>query len=135
MRFASGALGTFIMSDAGASPWAFEAATAENPAINVRGDDPLRFIGTIAAMSFPSLQMWSGLEGSPTDWQHPMQHHQGPTLPKVDAIKVQLDRFAAIVQGSSDDLLATGQDGRRTMLVLDAVQRAAATGQTQSVGQ
>ena len=133
LRFASGALGTFIMSDAGASPWAFEAATAENPAITVRGDDPLRFIGTSGSMSFPSLQMWKGAKGQPTDWQHAMIPKAGPELDKVDGIAVQLDRFAAVVRGAQDDLLATGEDGRRTMLVIDAIQRAARTSKTQSI--
>ncbi|CAN0583389.1 unnamed protein product, partial [Ectocarpus sp. 12 AP-2014] len=32
-RFENGALGSFLMSDAGASPWSFEATSAENPEI------------------------------------------------------------------------------------------------------
>lgn len=133
LRFASGALGSFAMSDAGASPWAFEAATGENPDIAVRGDDPVRFIGMDGSMSFPSLAMWRASPGVPPDWQHPLIHRDGPDMAGVDGIAVQLDRFAAIAQGGADDLLARGSDGRRAMAVLDAVSRAAQTGQTQQV--
>lgn len=134
MRFENGGMGSFVLSDAGASPWAFEAATGENPAIAVRGDDPLRFVGTKGALSFPSLQLWQGGAGTPADWQHPLVRTDGPALPRVDGIAVQLDRFAKLVQGADDDLLATGEDGRQAMLVLAAIQLAAQTGQTQQVG-
>ena len=133
LRFAGGALGSFVMSDAGASPWAFEAATGENPAIAPRGGDPLRLIGTDGALAFPSLRRWGATPGTPPDWRHPLTETPGPDLAHVDAIAVQLDRFAAVAQGGRDDLLATGRDGLRTMAVLDAVLRAAQTGQTQQV--
>ena len=130
LRFANGALGSFTMSDAGASPWAFEAATGENPDINVRGSDPVRFIGTRGALAFPSLRMWQG-----GDWRNIMTETPGPVLPKVDGIALQLDRFAAIAAGEADEILATGRDGARAIAVLDAVQFAARTGQTQQITQ
>jgi len=133
LRFESGALGGFVMSDAGASPWAFEAATGENPAIAVRGADPLRLIGTAGSMGVPSLETWSATPGATPDWQHPLHHQPGPDLPKVDGIAAQLDRFAAAANGGQDEILATGLDGRQTMAVLDAIKAAAQSGQTQTV--
>lgn len=133
LRFASGAIGNFLMSEAAVSPWAFEAATGENPAIAVRGDDPLRFMGASGALGFPSLQTWGAKGDAPPDWQHPLGHHKGPSFAPVDGIAQQLDRFAAIARGGADDLLATGEDGLRCMLVLDAVQKAAQSGRTEAV--
>jgi len=89
MRFECGAIGTFVLSDVGASPWAFEAATAENPAIHIRGDDPLRFIGTKGSLGCPSLDVWTGTGAN--DWQHTVDHQPGPKMAKVDAIAVQID--------------------------------------------
>lgn len=60
-RFGSGALGSFLVSDAGASPWSFEAASFENPAIAGSGEDYLRITGTEGALAFPSLTRWGGL--------------------------------------------------------------------------
>jgi len=131
MRFECGAIGTFVLSDVGASPWAFEAATAENPAIHVRGDDPLRFIGTKGSLGCPSLDVWTGTGAN--DWQHTVDHQPGPKMAKVDAIAVQIDRFAAMVGGGADDLLATGKEGRRTMCVLDAIARSVESGKTQKI--
>ena len=129
-RFAGGALGSFTLSDAGASPWAFEAATGENPAIAVRGPDPLRFIGTRGALEFPSLTLWQG-----SDWRSPITRTQGPAGRRVDGIAVQLARFAAVAGGHRDDGLATGRDGLATMRVMEAIARAVATGQTQDITQ
>lgn len=133
LRFASGAVGSFLMSEAAVSPWAFEAATGENPAITVRGDDPLRFMGARGAMGFPSLDIWAASDGNPPDWQHPLIQHAGLAFEPVDGIAAQLDRFAAIVDGVPDDILATGRDGLQTMLVLDAIQSAAQSGKTEPV--
>jgi predicted dehydrogenase len=133
LRFESGAIGNFLMSDAAVSPWAFEAATGENPSIAVRGDDPIRFMGANGALGFPSLQTWGATSGSPPDWQHPLTDRAGPSLSKVDGIAMQLDRFAAVVQGAGDDFLATGEDGLRCMLVLDAIQKSAQSGRTEDV--
>ena len=129
-RFAGGALGSFTLSDAGASPWGFEAATGENPAIAVRGPDPLRFIGTTGALGFPSLRVWRG-----TDWRCAMTPQDPPDLPGVDGIAAQLARFAHVAQGVSDDGLATGRDGLAAMRVMDAISRAVASGQTQDIMQ
>lgn len=133
LRFKNGALGSFVMSDAGASPWAFEAATGENPAIAVTGPDPLRLIGTEGALSFPSLRTWAATPGKPPNWQHPLEAAAGAELAAIDGIAAQLDRFAGVVAGGEDDVLATGQEALHTMAVLDAVRLAAETGQSQKV--
>lgn len=128
LRFTNGALGSIIVSDAGASPWAFEAATGENPDIAVRGDDPLRLIGTRGAMGFPSLQTWATQGENSPDWHSPMALHPAPSYAPVDGIAVQIDRFAAVVAGGADPVLATGRDGLRSIAVLDAVRASACTG-------
>ncbi|ASM71384.1 MULTISPECIES: Gfo/Idh/MocA family protein [Roseobacteraceae] len=132
-RFANGALGSFVLSDAGASPWAFEAATGENPDIAVRGDDPVRLIGTKGAMGFPSLQSWAATGETPPDWHSPLDLCAGPSYPAVDGIAAQIDRFAAVVAGGTDPILATGRDGVRAIAVLDAVAASARSGRTTDV--
>lgn len=115
LRFESGALGSFLMSDAGASPWSFEAATGENPDLAWSGQDPVRFIGTLGSLSFPSLTLWTFAGEGETEWRRPLTSQGGPELPRVDPLLVQIGRFARIVDGAEDDLLATGRDGRATL--------------------
>ena len=129
IRFASGALGTFLISDAGASPWAFEAATGENPGIAWTGQDSVRFIGTQGALSFPSLTRWGAGEPGEIEWSKPLQKTPGPTLTCVDPIEVQLERFARAMNGQNEPLLATGRDGQATLAATVATIRAAETGQ------
>lgn len=125
-RFSSNALGTFLISDAGASPWSFESATAENPDIAPTGEDPVRFIGTKGAMSFPSLTLWSGAK----DWRSAQTVTPGRVFQRIDPIRVQLERFARVVEGEPDGLLATGRDGLSTLAATLATLEAAETGRS-----
>lgn len=133
LRFASGALGTFLLTDAGASPWAFEAATGENPAIATTHQDCWRFIGTRGALSFPSLALWRDAAGGVPDWSRPMLMVQEGDLPTVDPLERQLDRFAAVARGGVDSLLASGADGRAALAVTLAVLEAGAEGRPVTV--
>jgi predicted dehydrogenase len=114
-RFENQSLGSFLISDAGASPWSFEAATGENPDLAVSGQDALRIIGTQGALSFPSLTLWRGTGERATDWQSELIETKGPRFAKVDPLLTQMERFAHVVDGGQDDLLATGRDGLKTL--------------------
>lgn len=126
LRFASGALGSFLLSDAAASPWAFEAATDENPDLGYSGQDCLHFTGTQGALSFPSLTLWKGADTGSVDWRKPLEAQTGPRFDTIDPIAAQMQRFADLVGGAQDPLLASGPDGRAT---LEATLAAALSGQ------
>ncbi len=111
LRFDSGALGSFLISDAGASPWAFEAASYENPAIAGSGEDYLRVTGTEGALGFPSLTRWTGTEGLETEWSRPLTRIAAQRFDRIDPLLAQIDRFAGVLQGGEDDVLCTGADG------------------------
>lgn len=110
-RFANGALGSMLMSDAGASPWSFESGSFENPAIAGSGEDYLRFTGTEGAMAFPSLTCWGRSDGTEIEWSKPLQRLTTDPLPRIDPILEQLERFAKVVNGGQDDVLCTGAQG------------------------
>lgn len=115
LRLANGALGSVAISDAGASPWSFEAASGENPGIAASGEDYLRIIGTEGALAFPSLTFWgAGAEGA-IDWRRPLARRDGPRLARVDPIAEQIARFAALAGGAADPVLASGADGAATL--------------------
>ncbi|WP_235857766.1 Gfo/Idh/MocA family protein [Marimonas lutisalis] len=111
LRFDNGALGSFLMSDAGASPWAFEAASGENPAIAASGEDYLRFVGTEGALAFPSLTFWGRSAPGEIEWSKPLRRREGQSFDRVDPLLEQIERFARVVAGGADDVLCTGQDG------------------------
>lgn len=134
-RFENDVLGSFLISDAGASPWSFEAATGENPDLAYSGQDSLRIIGTKGALSFPSLTRWHGRGTDPVEWRSALVKTEGPTFAKVDPLLVQTERFATVVNGGQDDLLATGRDGLKTLELTLATLLAAQHGTTLSLGQ
>lgn len=63
LKFASGAVGTFILSDAVPSPYSFEAGTGEIPMITYTGQDFHRIFGTQASLSVPNMQIWNHANG------------------------------------------------------------------------
>ncbi|WP_425072843.1 Gfo/Idh/MocA family protein [Sagittula sp. S175] len=114
-RFANGALGSFLISDAGASPWSFEAASHENPAIAGSGEDYLRIIGTEGALAFPSVTRWGRSAPGEIEWSKPLALHDARRFEKLDPLLAQIDRFAAVVAGGRDDVLCTAADGIAAM--------------------
>lgn len=114
-RFSEGVLGSFLMSDAGASPWSFEAASGENPAIAASGRDYIRIVGTEGALAFPSLTRWGRAAPGEIEWSKPMAQSAGPHFDKVDPLLEQITRFAAVVNGATDDVLCTGEDGMKAL--------------------
>jgi len=116
-RFESGALGSFLISDAGASPWSFEAGTGENPDLATSGQDYIRLTGTQGALEFPSLTRWSASGTGEVEWRKPLARTTGPAHRRVDPLAEQIRRFAAACAGAEDDVLCTAAEGRAALEV------------------
>ncbi len=125
LRFSSGVLGTFILSDQTPSPWTWEFATGENPAFPRSGQNACRFMGTKAALDFPNLTLWTHDEGE-SGWNHPtrphpIEHHLG------DAFAAQCRHFRAVI--CEDELpRITAADATETLRATLAVFEAAESG-------
>lgn len=135
LRFANGALGSVLISDAGASPWGFEAASFENPAIAGSGEDYLRLTGTMGALAFPSLTGWGRSQEGEVEWSKPLARVDGPGFDRIDPLLAQIDRFAAVMTGARDDVLCTGQDGLAALEMTLATALAGKTGRPVHAGQ
>ena len=133
LRFAGGALGSFLISDAGASPWSFEAASAENPIIAASGEDYIRITGTEGALVFPSLTRWGRSGPGEIEWSKPLARIDGPQFAKVDPLLEQINRFAHVLEGGQDDVLCTGADGLVALELTLATALSAKTGKPASV--
>ncbi|MCA0873108.1 Gfo/Idh/MocA family oxidoreductase [Seohaeicola saemankumensis] len=128
LRFDDGVLGSVLISDVGASPWAFEAASGENPGIAASGQDYLRIIGTDGALAFPSLTLWGRAAPGEIEWRKPLARTETPQMAVIDPIAEQLTRFARIAQGHDDPVLATGPDGAATLEITLAAALSGETG-------
>ena len=58
LRFANGALGTVILSDATASPFCWDQSAGENAAFPRQATDAYRISGTEGTLELPSLALW-----------------------------------------------------------------------------
>ena len=121
LRFASGAIGTFIVSDQTASPWAWEFATGETSFFPKSGQNAVRFMGTDAALDFPNLVLWHHRSNVP-DWNHVIEREDMP-FELTDAYASQIAHFSAVIRGKEEPRI-TARDAtdtlRATLAVFDA---------------
>ncbi|KAI0426889.1 hypothetical protein F5Y09DRAFT_317736 [Xylaria sp. FL1042] len=148
LRFASGAVGTFVLADGVVSPHFFEAGTGENPMLPrarrpCHGDldeketgetgrreqegepvDVYRIFGTHGTLSVPDMTLWT-CGDKPRSWENKLQVQRvelddDPRVP----FDRQLDHFIAIVRGDTpieNGPGCTGEEGLRVIAVCEAV--------------
>lgn len=128
LRFKSGVVGTYILSDAVVSPHFFEAGTGENPlmprARRPHGEelDVYRIFGTEGTLSVPDMTLWK-YEGE-SSWQSEIKTQ------KLDIdddqhvpFERQLDHFVRVMRGEEEPS-CSGEDAVRALAVCEAVRGA-----------
>jgi predicted dehydrogenase len=125
MRFASGALAAYVLSDQATSPWGWEFATGETPFFPRSAQNTVRFVGTEAALDFPNLVLWHHGDGTP-DWTHRIDPHD-LSGELENAYVRQIEHFAAVIRGEAEPLIS-GRDATETLRATLAVFDAARTG-------
>jgi predicted dehydrogenase len=126
LRFANGALGTMNISDTISAPWSWEHTTGEN-AVYPQSDQICYFLGgTRGSLAIPRLELWSHLDAP--DWWKPFATTRH-IAPKSDPLRLQIQHFIRVIRGEEAPIVS-GREGLRTLEAIDAVQRAAVSGQT-----
>ncbi|NKC14489.1 MAG: gfo/Idh/MocA family oxidoreductase [Gammaproteobacteria bacterium] len=120
LRFASGAVGTILVSDAAPSPWGWELGTGENPEIPPTGRNCYRFMGSEGALALPRLEHWRHSEDGPANWHHPI-HMRTIAAGTRAALEHQLKHFCGVVRGEHSPRVS-GEDGLRTLRTVLAIQ-------------
>lgn len=110
MRFASGALGTFSLSDTIAAPWSWEMTSGENPVYPHRPGACYSIGGTDAALSIPDLQLWA--HNGPRSWWNPIEKRT-LHVDRRDAFACQFLHFLDVVKGAQP--LVTAEEGRASL--------------------
>ena len=113
LRFASGAVGTIVASDATPSPWSWESGTGENPLIPPTGRNCYRFLGTEGALALPRLDLWRHDDGVPAGWHEAIRARTLAAGPRA-ALKDQLRHFCGVACGEHAPRVS-GEDGLRTL--------------------
>jgi len=119
LRFASGAVGTIVASDATPSPWSWECGTGENPLIPPTGRNCYHFLGTEGALALPRLDLWRHDDGVPASWHATIRARTLAVGPRA-ALKDQLRHFCAVVRRERAPRVS-GEDGLRTLATTLAI--------------
>jgi predicted dehydrogenase len=119
LSFANGALATAIASDATPSPWSYEAATGENPHYFHAEENCYYFLGSLASLAFPRMEMWRYPKEGPSGWQYPLERFRCKVT-KSDPLVAQLKHFCRVVRGEEAPLV-DAEEGRRSLAVALAV--------------
>jgi predicted dehydrogenase len=125
-RFKSGALGTFLLSDALPSPYNFESGTGENPLIPHTGQDVYRIFGTEGVLSVPDMRIWS-YEGKEKSWNQIMELKTMDVAEERMPFELQVRHLIEVIRGNEDPM-CTGMDGLSALAVCESVKEAMDTG-------
>jgi predicted dehydrogenase len=125
LTFADGALGTFLLSDAAASPRSWEQTSGEDASYPSHPDEDCYHVaGTAGSLSVPTMRLRT--HHGPPSWWEPFETSV-VEVQRSDPLAAQVEHFAAVVRGEAEPL-CSGRDGLATLRVLDAVVESAATG-------
>jgi len=134
LKFASGTLGTFKLSDAAAAPRSWEQTSGENADYpSYPTEDCYLIAGTQGSIAVPTLRTWSyPASGADAGWWTPFVEQTLP-LVAVDPLAAQLDHFCDLIQGKATPII-TVADALQSLFAVEAVRQSIATGKAMIVG-
>ena len=130
LEFENGALGTFLLSDSGVSPWTMEQGLGEAPEFPFSGQNDYRFVGSMGSLEFPELRQWFQQDDA-RDWNHPLISKANFSV-RRDPYIAQLSHFRDVIRGEAEPVQPV-EDGARTLIASLAVSEAAASGRRLSI--
>jgi len=132
LRFESGAVGSFLASDAGVAPWGWDQSTEETLEFPFLPDGmAYQVVGTRGALSVPNLAKYTYDPSVPADWHSPLSRTYLPIAPR-GSFTAQLDHFVEVVRGTAEPLVSA-EDASWTLALVEAGALAAQSDQTVDV--
>ena len=129
LRFASGALGTFLLSDTAASDRSWEHTSGEDPRYakaHTDEDDCYLVAGTFGSLAIPTMRLQRYPTAADQSW-HKALEKSAIALEMADPLERQIAHFADVVRGKATPLVSA-RDGLQNLRVVDAIVEAAKTG-------
>jgi predicted dehydrogenase len=131
LRFASGALGVFMLSDTAACPRSWEQTSQENKAYTTYEDEDCYVIaGTSGALSIPTMRLKTYPRAEDRSWWKPFEVGVAGIV-RDDPLKHQMEHFGAVIRGEAQPLVSA-RDGLQNLRITEAIVAAAKTGQVVS---
>ncbi|MDH4582456.1 Gfo/Idh/MocA family oxidoreductase [Pseudomonas sp. BN415] len=134
LRFANGALGSFLLSDTAASARSWEQTSRENRDYPSYDDEDCYLIaGTSGSLAVPTLRLKCYDQPEDHSWWKPFTC-EVVDLQREDPLARQLEHFCQVIRGEAEPLVSV-RDGLQNLRVVDAIGRAARDGGTVVVAQ
>lgn len=131
-RFASGALGTFMLSDTAATAKSWEQTSQEDKSYAAYPDEDCYVIcGTHGSLSVPTMRLKTYDRTEDRSWWKPFTLGQ-VDLQREDPLKIQMSHFASMIQEGAKPIVSV-RDGVQNLRVTDAIVEAARTGRAAPV--
>jgi predicted dehydrogenase len=129
LRFASGALGSFLLSDTAASAKSWEQTSQENPVYPSHDDEDCYVIaGTNGSLAIPTMRLKTYPRAEDRSWWKPFEVGTVGMV-RGDPIQRQMEHFGAVVRGEAAPLVSA-RDGLANLRVTEAIAAAAKSGAT-----
>jgi predicted dehydrogenase len=127
LRFANGALGTFLLSDTAACARSWEQTSQENTDYPTYPDEDCYVVmGTRGSLAVPTMRIKRYERDEDRSWWKPFTSEVA-TVERRDPLEVQLAHFCAVIRGDAQPLV-TLRDGLQNLRVTEAITEAARTG-------
>ena len=127
LKFANGALGSFLLSDTAASPKSWEQTSQENKEYATYPDeDAYVIIGDMGSLAVPTMRLKVYAKKEDRSWYTPFESRTIP-LERADPLALQILHFGRVIRGEEKPLV-TGRDGLQNLRVVDAIAQAVKTG-------
>ncbi|MCR2785941.1 MULTISPECIES: Gfo/Idh/MocA family oxidoreductase [unclassified Microbacterium] len=132
LRFDNGAVGSFLASDAGVSPWGWDQSTEDTLEFPFLPDgSAYQFVGTRGALSVPNLAKYSYDPSVSADWHSPLSRSY-LQVPPAGSFRRQLAHFVEVVRGNAAPLVSAA-DAAGTLALVEAAALSAQRGETVDV--
>lgn len=131
LRFASGVVGTFILSDAVVANHGFESGTGDNPIIPRSRKDFYRIFGSDGMLSVGDMKLSKHEHSDEKSWANLLIEEDvfvGREVPFDEQVK----NFVRVVSGLEEPR-CSGEDALKALIVCDAIQKAMDSGNAMDV--
>ena len=129
LRFANGALGTFLLSDTAAASRSWEHTSGEDPLYakaHASTDDCYLVAGTFGSLGIPTMTLKRYPREADRSWHKPLEISIVP-LEVVDPLERQLAHFCDVIRGTAQPLVRV-RDGLQNLRIVEAIAESARTG-------
>ena len=132
LRFANGALGTFMLSDTAASARSWEQTSQEDKNYASCPDEDCYIVaGTEGSLAIPTLRLRTYANQAERSWYKPF-HSETIAIERTDPLQRQLENFCAVIRGEAEPVV-TARQGLENLRAVDAIAQAAREGMTVSL--